>query len=199
MELLDQQMTQWASRLRDDLNIEAADANQIATSIVRDVSNIPDDVVREIHANASVPLQARLDELTGFQDFMDSIHFGAAPRPSFVRAQVVYQNYVSFVYLGDACFNILRKNLAPGCTAKKCMKFLTDNPIRAFRNAIAHANWSYLDDFSGLQYWARKGAAADEPMVRFDVTQIELGFWQSLARCDGYSSFLTLIERKCAE
>ncbi len=151
MELLDQQMTQWASRLRDDLRIDPADANQIATSVARDVNNLPNEIVREIHANACVPLNARLDELRGFQDFMDTIHSVAAPRPSFVRAQVVYQNYVSFVYLGDGCFNILRKNLAAGCAAKKCMKFLTDNPIRAFRNAIAHANWSYLDDFSGLE------------------------------------------------
>jgi len=99
MELLDQQMAKWGSRLRDDLRIEPSDANQIATSVARDVANLPIDIVHDIHVNAAVRLKARVDELTGFQNFMDTIHAGVPPKPSSVCAQVVYQNYVSFVYL----------------------------------------------------------------------------------------------------
>jgi hypothetical protein len=82
--------------------------------------------------------------------------------------------------------------LPSGSTAKKCCRFLTDNPVRAFRNAVAYANWRYLSDFSGLEYWARKGAEGTEPMVRFEVLQQDLSFWQALARCTAYASFLTL-------
>lgn len=69
---------------------------------------------------------------------------------------------------------------------------LTDNPVRALRNAIAHSNWRYLPDFSGLEFWAKKGAEVDEPPSRFQVTQHELGFWQTLARCVAYASYLSL-------
>jgi hypothetical protein len=127
----------------------------------------------------------------GFQGFMDHVVNTGGP-PVVVRAQVVYQNYICFVYLGESCFNVLKKELPPDSTARKCCRFLTDNPVRAFRNAVAHANWRYLSDFSGLEFWARKGADATDPMVRFEVSQQDLGFWQSLARCTGYAAFLSL-------
>jgi hypothetical protein len=123
---------------------------------------------------------------------MDLVHETSKPHPVVVRAQVVCQNYICFVYLGESCFNVLKKELPPGSAAKKCCRFLTDNPIRAFRNAVAHANWRYLPDFTGLEYWARKGAEPTEPMVRFEVSQQALSFWQALARCTAYASFLTL-------
>lgn len=123
---------------------------------------------------------------------MDLVRGATEPHPVVVRAQVVYQNYICFVYLGESCFNVLKKELPSGSTAKKCCKFLTDNPVRAFRNAMAHANWRYLPDFSGLEYWARKGTEPTEPMVRFEVSQQDLCFWQALARCTAYASFGTL-------
>jgi hypothetical protein len=60
---------------------------------------------------------------------------------------------------------------------KKCCKYLTINPIRAFRNAIAHANWNYKIDYSGLEFWARKGSDPNEPLSHFDVFMDELDFW----------------------
>jgi hypothetical protein len=74
-------------------------------------------------------------------------------------------------------------------TTRRCCRFLTDNPIRAFRNALAHANWRYKDDFSGLHFWARKGSDPNEPLSEFEVSQLELGFWQALARCISYVAF----------
>jgi hypothetical protein len=72
---------------------------------------------------------------------------------------------------------------------RKCCRFLTDNPIRAFRNALAHANWRYNEDFSGLRFWARKGSDPSEALREFEVSQLELGFWQALARCVAYVAF----------
>ena len=66
--------------------------------------------------------------------------------------------------------------------------------MRAFRNALAHSNWRYKDDFTGMEFWARKGADLNEPIVRFEVTQLDLGFWQAVSRCTAYATLLTLKE-----
>jgi hypothetical protein len=192
MQYLDAQMQHWSTRLRDDLRIGPPESNQLATAIAREVAALPDDAKQRVNGVSKIPLRVRIDEIVAFQGWMDHVRATAEPPPVVVRAQVVYQNYVCFVYLGDSCFNVLKKELTPSSVAKKCCKFLTDNPVRAFRNAVAHANWRYLPDFSGLEYWARKGADPAEPMVRFEVTQHDLGFWQALARCTAYASFLSL-------
>ena len=134
-----------------------------------------------------ISLNDRIGELSAFQAFMelDLPH-------ELIRAKVIVQNYVCFVYLGEACFKALRKSLPNGSTAKKCCKFLTDNPVRAFRNALAHGNWRYLPDFSGLEYWAQKGSDATEPLSKFVVSQEELNFWSALARCTAYSIYAGL-------
>jgi len=185
-------MRQWSSRLRDDLRIGPPESNQLAKSIAREVAALPDEAKQRVREASPIPLKIRVEELVAFQGWMDLVHAAAKPHPVVVRAQVVYQNYICFVYLGESCFNILKEELPSGSTAKKCCKFLTDNPVRAFRNAVAHANWRYLPDFSGLEYWARKGAESTESMVRFEVSQQDLLFWQALARCTAYASFLTL-------
>jgi hypothetical protein len=189
---LDQQMQQWSSRLRDDLRIGPPESNQLATTITKEVAALAANSKERVKEASKIPLNVRIEELVAFQGWMDLVDAQSELRPVVVRAQVVYQNYLCFVYLGEACFNVLKKELPSESTAKKCCKFLTDNPVRAFRNALAHANWRYLPDFSGLEYWARKGAEPTEPMVRFEVSQQDLSFWQALARCTAHASFLTL-------
>jgi hypothetical protein len=54
---------------------------------------------------------------------------------------------------------------------------------------LAHANWRYNEDFSGLRFWARKGSDPNEPLSDFEVSQLELGFWQAFARCVAYVAF----------
>jgi len=184
-------MQQWSTRLRDYLKIHPPESNQLATTIAKEVAALPDDAKEQAKASSQIALAVRLEELLAFQRFMDHLHAVSRPKPVEVRAQVVYQNYICFVYLGESCFNVLKKRLPSGSTAKKCCTFLTNNPVRALRNAVAHSNWRYLSDFSGLEYWARKGEAK-EPMVRFEVSQQDLSFWQALARCTAYASSLSL-------
>lgn len=192
MDHLDKQMQQWSTRLRDDLRIGPPESNQLATTITREVAALSDEAKDRAREASQIPLKIRIEELVAFQGWMDHVHARTEPHPVVIRAQVVYQNYICFVYLSESCFNVLKKELPSGSTAKKCCKFLTDNPVRAFRNAVAHANWRYLPDFSGLEYWARQGAEPTEPMVRFEVSQQDLSFWQALARCMAYASFLSL-------
>ncbi len=191
---LDIQMRTFSPYLRDDLQINPPQSNTVATTISEEIRSLDNQMVQEICEIDSVGIQSRLDELIAFQAWMDFAHY--SPKPEIVRAQVITQNYVSFVYLGESVFKALRSKMASSTVTKKCCKFLSDNPIRAFRNAIAHANWKYKDDFSGIIFWARKGDQKDEPLAKWEVNQDDLGFWQALARCVGYVILTELQGRK---
>jgi len=188
---LDSQMQRWSTRLRDDLGIAPPASNQLAGTIAAEVAALTETQKQCLVDASPVSPQDRLDELVAFQAWME---FASTVQrnPAVTHAQVITQNYVCFVYLGDGWFRALRREMPSGSATKKCCKFLTDNRVRAFRNAFAHANWRYKPDFAGLEFWARKGANHDEPMTRFEVTQNELDFWQAVARCTAYASYLTV-------
>src|SRR5258708_11360725 len=136
MDHLDRQMQQWSTRLRDDLTIGPPESNRLATTIAKEVAALPDEVKQRVRDASQITLPIRIEELVAFQGWMDLIQ-ASEPHPVIVRAQVVYQNYTCFVYLGDSCFKVLKRELPTGSTSKKCCSFLTDNPVRAFRNAVA--------------------------------------------------------------
>lgn len=188
---LDKQMEQWTARLRDDLNIVPPESNRLASTITAEVLALSAEAKERVKDASIISLAARIEELRALQEWMDLVH-ESDPPAAVVRAQVIVQNYICFVYLGETCFNVLRKELPVGAAAKKCCKFLTDNPVRAFRNAIAHSNWQYLPDFSGLEFWAKKGADPTEQPSKFVVLQQELSFWQALARCTACAAYLSL-------
>lgn len=191
MSILDKQMLQWGAKLRDDIKIPVEFSNQLGTVIASEISSLSEEAKQRIIAASPISLDSRLDELIAFQGWMDYAN-KIKGNPYITRAQVITEIYVCFVYLGESWFKVLRQETATNSATKKCCKFLTDNPIRAFRNAIAHTNWKYKADFSGLEFWARKGQDENEPMVQFSVSQQDLAFWQSLARCVAYASFLSL-------
>jgi hypothetical protein len=191
VEHLDDQMQAWGPRLRDDLGVAPEASVALATSIAADVRALPAGARISVLEATPVAIRHRVDELKAFQAFMDAA--GNVPdTPYLTRAQVIIQNYVCFVYLGDACFRVLRREAPRGSTLKRCCRFLTDNPVRAFRNAVAHGNWRYLDDFSGLVFWARKGDDPGEPLAELTVSQNDLSFWQSLSRCTAYAAYTSL-------
>src|SRR5258706_3026086 len=99
-------MQRWSTRLRDDLKIIAPDSNQMATTIAQEVSALSDDAKQRIRNASQIPPLNRIDELIGFEGFMELVD-QVPPHPAISRAQVVYQNYISFVYLEVSCFNVL--------------------------------------------------------------------------------------------
>jgi len=127
---LDVQMRQYSPRLRDDLRIEAAASNYLATTVANESAALPPDALTEIREQDVVGLHARLEELTAFQAFMDLAN-SIPSHPAVVRAQVITQNYFCFVYLGESCFKILQRHMPSTSTTRRCCRFLTDNPIRA--------------------------------------------------------------------
>ena len=186
-------MHRYSLQLGNDLGIETVATDHLATTIAQECAALSPKVLAEVQRQDVIGIGARLDELLGFQAFMD-LASSIPPNPAVTRAQVITQNYICFVYLGDSCFKVLQRHTPLGSTIRKCCRFLTDNPIRAFRNSLAHANWSYNSDCTGLLYWARKGSEPNEPLSEFAVSQLELGFWQALARCVAYVTFTHAVD-----
>jgi hypothetical protein len=190
-EHLDSQLKTFSDRLTEAVRLTSSEASKVATLIAAEVRFLEPAPRAEVHAAGPVPLSDRLDELQAFQAWMD-LASTIRGNPAVTRAQVIVQNYVCFVYLGEACFRALRRTSKPGSVTRRCCEYLTDNPIRAFRNAIAHSNWTYAPDFSGLVYWARKGSDPDEVLSRFEVGQRELDFWQTLSRGVAYAAYTSI-------
>jgi len=191
---LNNQMLCWATRLINDLKLNLPEANNISTTISNEVRSLSTDMKKKLVASSPISPKDRLEELVAFQGWMDYAH-NIGNNPFITRAQVITQNYICFVYLGDGLFKALQACLPVPKVMGRICRFLLNNPVRAFRNAIAHSNWRYLSDFSGIEFWSKKGSDPDEQPVRFEVLQNDLNYWQALARCTAYSAFMALDEQ----
>ncbi len=189
-ERLDEQMKVFTPALVSEVGLREDETGKLATTIAAEVRFLDPPSRAEVLAASPVPVEARLGELAAFQAWMDLA--SSAGNPAVVRAQVIVQNYVCFVYLSEACFRSLRKVSRAGSVTRRCCQYLTDNPVRAFRNAVAHSNWTYAPDFSGLVFWARRGNDPGEALSRFDVSQAQLTFWQALSRSVAYAAYRSL-------
>ncbi len=190
-EPLDRQLRTFSDRLTKAVGLHEQETGKVAASVAAEVRFL-DPASRAGVRNASpVPLGDRLAELRAFQAWMD-LASGIGRNAAVTRAQVIVQNYVCFVYLGEACFRALRATSKPGSVTRRCCEYLIGNPIRAFRNAIAHSNWTYAPDFRGLVFWARKGSDPNEALSRFEVSQAELDFWQALSRGVAYAAYTSI-------
>ena len=188
---LDAQMKDFSARLTNEVKLTPEMATKLATTIAADVRFLTPEQKAEIRAASPIPLEDRLTELQAFQGWMDLAHT-IRKNPFVTRAQLLSQNYICFVYLPEACFRVLAKTCPSGSATKKCAQFLSNNPVRAFRNAIAHANWTYRADFGAIVYWARKGSDQDALLERLEVEATDLSFWQSLSRCVAYAAYSNL-------
>lgn len=195
MEHLDKQIYYWKEHLIEDLKIPPEFCSRLASTIKNEI-----DILNPIEKNKlidsnPIDLNIRIEELQAFQVMMDTFN-KMKPRPEIVRTQVLSQNYICFVYLKDTLFELLKKTMPTNSVTKKCCKYLLDNPVRAFRNSIAHGNWKYKNDFSGIEFWAYKGEPNENPMDKWTVSQTDLSFWQALSRLIAYVTFLTLNKSK---
>ena len=187
---LDQQMRAFSRELHDEVGLESMGAAKIATTLAAEVRYLDRPSKDTVLKASPVPLVARIEELRAFQAWME---LAAGEKcPAIVRAQVIVQSYVCFVYLGEPCFRALRTVSKADSLTRRCSELLTNKSVRAFRNAFAHSSWMYNPDFSGLMYWARKGESKDEQMIQFEVSATQLEFWQALSRTFAYSAFTSL-------
>ena len=188
---LDAQMRPFAHRLTAEVKLSDDVAGKLATSIAADVRFLSPADKTSIKGASPVLLNDRLAELSAYEGWLN--YSRGIQNPFVGRARVVTQMYICFVYLPEACFRILAKTAPSGSATRKCAQFLSNNPVRAFRNAFAHANWTYRPrDFGAIVYWSRKGSEPDEPLETFEVEQKDLDFWQALSRCVAYAAFSNL-------
>jgi hypothetical protein len=193
---LDGIMRQFSPRLRDDLGLTPPTSNFLASTIAAEVRRLPPEVLRSIRDEDEIGLQRRIDELVAFESFMTFANEVQITHKNFApltRAQVLCQLYTVFVYLGEACFLKLRKSAASGSVLKKCCKYLTDHPVRGLRNAIAHSSWRYADDLGGIVFHFFENEQKTK-RIEYNVKQLELEFWDKLARVTAYAAFQTIIE-----
>jgi hypothetical protein len=192
MRSLDTQLHAFASLLTQEVGLTPEESAKVATTVAADVRFLPADAKARIALASPVPLRVRFDEMIAFQTFMDLVN-RAPPQPAVTRAQVIAQNYICFVYLKDACFEVLAGEVSPKSVTKRCATFLSTGVVRDFRNAFSHANWQYTTDFSGLKCWVRRDPRdATGPMREFAVSQEQLNFWQCLSRGVAYAAFQQL-------
>lgn len=184
-------MKAFSARLTSEVKLTPEMAEKLATTIAADVRFLSPEQKAGIRAASPVPLQDRLAELQAFQGWMDQART-VRNNPCVTRAQVLSQNYICFVYLPEACFHVLSKVCPSGSAARKCAQFLSNNPVRAFRSAVAHSNWTYRADFGAIIYWARKGSDPSEALQQFEVEQNDLSFWQAVSRCVAYAAYSNL-------
>ena len=192
LQKLNRQLAVHRKRLVSEVGLTADEASKVATLVAREIMSLPLEAKAEIKAASPVSIPARIDELIVFQAWMDFQH-SLPKHPIHVRAQVLVQNYMCFVYLKDACFEVVSKRAELKSVAARCANYLSRGAVRDFRNAFSHANWQYNSTFTGLECWARRyPRKQSSPLRHFAVSQDDLTFWQALSRAVAYATYLQL-------
>lgn len=106
-------------QLKQQVGLDPAECRKVASLVAADIRFLPGSVKDEIVAASPVPIEVRLEELVAFQAWMD-IARSLKKSPVVTRAQVIVQNYICFVYLKDACFEVLAVRASPGSVAQRC-------------------------------------------------------------------------------
>lgn len=195
MQHLDRQLAFFRDRLCNEVDLKPEEVDKVATLVAADIRFLPPAAKAEIKAASPISLSARLEELIAFQSWSD---FATSIRnnPAITRASVIVQNYICFVYLKDACFEVVAKRAAAGSVASRTAEYLLRGKVRDFRNAFSHANWSYNSTFTGLNCWVLEDARHRSGSMRhFEVSQDDLNFWQTLPRGIAYATYEQLREQ----
>ena len=113
------------------------------------------------------------------------------PSPIVVRAKVITQNYICFVYLPKSCFWILSKSLPSGSVTKTFQTFYVTIALGRFETPLHMQTGATVAILRVSSIGLREGQDSKE-LVEFEVLQPELSFWQALSRCVAYAAFSNL-------
>jgi len=156
---------------------------QIASTIYAEVRQLDECAHNKLRKKVKISPEEYLVEMVAFQGWMD---FANTPGrdPVIVRAQVITQLYVGFVWLKDSLLKPVKEMLGASTTAA-IVEFFDTGDRRLLRNAVAHGRWQYLPDFSGLKHW-EDGEHA--------VLVNDLNAWQLLSRATSIAILLALTD-----
>jgi hypothetical protein len=184
---LDARLSRFSTKLRDDLKITPPESNAVASAIRSELTKLDVKLLPTLSGESPLSLSDRLHQLRLLLNWLEETQ-GANNS----YGQLISLNYICFVYLGDACFKVFRKEMPKGSVSHKCAEYLTDNPVRGFRNALAHGNWRLTADRCSIDFWARKGSDPNEALTRFRFTEDDLHFAHYLAVATAYAAMLVL-------
>ncbi|MDA8069533.1 MAG: hypothetical protein M0T77_13145 [Actinomycetota bacterium] len=187
---LDQQLN--AVRASTDVPDFADDVwGSLATTVHAEVAALGDAVHNQLRLQLLIPPERYIDELTAFQAWMEVARANAT-NPVIVRAQVMTEIYVAFVWLRDSLMKPVAARAPEDSVVRSVHRFLSTGRRRLLRNAIAHGHWCYLSDSKGLEYWAEPSRA--ERHQRFAISQADLDAWQLLARGTAIATLLAVAD-----
>lgn len=151
----------------------------LATTIHNEIASLDEVTANTLRVSIPIPPERYVEEMLAFQSWMD---FGRANgnNPVVVRAQVMTELYVAFVWLRDSLVKPCIDHLAEDATLTEIERFFSNGRPRKLRNAIAHGHWYYLPNYDGLEFWAEPSRGA--PHERIEISQPDLDAWQTLSR-----------------
>ena len=161
----------------------------LATTIHSEIAALDESTINRLRQTIMLPPERYVEELTAFQAWTE-IAQSHKDNPVVVRARVMTELYVAFVWLRDSVVKPTAATLAPGSALRCVEQFLSNGQRRHLRNAIAHGRWCYLPDFTGLEYWAEPSRG--QPHERYEIANSELGAWQVLSRGTAIAVLLSL-------
>lgn len=191
---LDEQLFYFKEYLETHLKISDC-LDSFCTKMNDELSSFTLEELSKIKNASPIQLKSIIDELHAFNSMMEILNQSNEISPEIIRTQVITQNYISFVYLKDKCFEVTKKIAKPGTFLKKTCTYLLNDRVRAFRNSLAHGNWEYNSTYTGLIFYAHKGEITpDSTMSKFEVDTEELNFWQALSRATAYTIYTKIIQ-----
>lgn len=175
----------------DSPSVPAALRGSLASTMYREIASLDEITANKLRQALLVPPERYVEELSAFQAWMDIAHANSG-NPIIVRAQVMTELYVAFVWLRDSVLAPARAAVGDGTVLGAVEELLRTGDRRKLRNAVAHGRWCYLADFGGLECWAepRRG----RPHQRFVINSVDLGRWQLLSRGTAIAVLLALTE-----
>lgn len=161
----------------------------LATTIHEEIAGLEETVTNQLQLSVLIPPDRYVEEITAFQAWMD-IAYANAGNPAIVRAQVMTELYVAFVWLRDSLMKPIAAAASDQSAFAVVERFISSGLRRTLRNAVAHGRWCYLPDFSGLECWAEP--TQGQPHERFEISQTDLDAWQLLSPGAAIAALLAL-------
>jgi len=160
----------------------------LATTIHAEIRGLDEMTINRLRNTMAIPPERYYEELVAFQAWMDIAHTMAA-EPVIVRAQVMTELYVAFVWLRDPLLQPLADALQnPQAALSTVHQFLSNGHRRRLRNAVAHGRWCYRPHFDGLECWDGR------PPQHFTVSDGDLQAWQLLSRGTAIAAILAVTD-----
>ncbi len=143
----------------DSPSVPAALRGSLASSMHREIASLDDVMANQLRQALLVPPERYVEELSAFQAWMGIAHANSG-NPVIVRAQVMTELYVAFVWLRDSVLAPAREAVGDGTVLGAVEQFLRTGDRRMLRNAAAHGRWCTSLTSAGLSAGrSRRGVA----------------------------------------